>query len=68
MGIVKNVGTADRIVRLVVGVSLMVFGAVGLFPGVWNLILPLVGLIVALTGAVGFCALYRVLGLNRPGR
>jgi len=68
MGIVKNVGTADRIVRMIVGVSLMVFGALGLVPGAWWAILMVVGLVVALTGAVGFCALYRVLGLSRPGR
>jgi hypothetical protein len=55
-----NVGGIDRILRIVVGIvilSLLYF--VPSF-GYW----PLVGLVPLLTGVIGFCPLYPVVGVN----
>lgn len=68
MGIQANVGPADRLVRLVVGVSLVGFGVLGVFPGGWGWVVPVIGAVVALTALIGYCPLYRLLGLGwKPG-
>ncbi len=55
----KNEGKLDRLVRVVIGVSLISLVFVGP-QTLWGL----VGIVPLLTGAVGFCPLYSVLGLN----
>lgn len=67
---VANVGTPDRIARLVVGLLLILspflFGA-ALAPWlVW--LLPIVGVVLAATAFLGFCPIYRVFGLSTRGR
>lgn len=56
--ITRNVGTLDRVLRVVVGVGLLSLAFVG--PATpWGYI----GLIPLLTAAVGYCPLYSVLGI-----
>jgi hypothetical protein len=58
-----NVGTVDRIVRAVVGLAALL-GAVAIGSGsVAFVLLMVVGAILLVTAAVGFCPLYRVLGI-----
>lgn len=63
---VANVGTPDRIARLVIGLALIlapfVFGAALAAWLVW--VLPIVGVILAATAFLGFCPIYRVFGLS----
>ncbi len=62
-----NVGTPDRIIRLVLGIALIVVPFVGgaAFAGSWlSWALPIVGVILAATAFVAFCPIYRVLGLS----
>lgn len=54
-----NVGGIDRILRIVVGLALVAWAAV-LGGPVWAWI----GIVPLATGAVGFCPLYPLLGLN----
>lgn len=56
-----NVGSVDRILRVVVGLA--VLGAGYYFKSWWGL----VGLVPVLTAAVGFCPLYPLIGLNTCG-
>lgn len=54
-----NVGTIDRIVRVVVGSALIAIVFVGpQTPWGW------IGLAPLLTAGVGFCPLYRLIGVN----
>lgn len=53
-----NVGSLDRVLRLLL--SLGVCGAGDHFQSWWGL----VGLVPLLTGLVGFCPAYRLLGLK----
>ena len=53
-----NVGKADRIVRVVVGLGLVAFG---LAKGSW---LGLIGLVPLGTAAIGYCPLYTPLKIN----
>jgi hypothetical protein len=53
-----NVGGIDRILRIVVGLALVAWALMGGPVWAWIGIVPLA------TGAVGFCALYPLLGIN----
>lgn len=55
---VKNVGTVDRIVRIVIG--LVILGA-GFYFKSW---FGLIGLILLFTGFIGWCGLYVPFGIN----
>ena len=54
-----NEGMLDRTIRIVLGVSLLSLAFVG--PKSW---LGFIGVVPLLTGVIGFCPLYRVLGLS----
>ncbi|MNY80051.1 hypothetical protein D3C86_2209410 [compost metagenome] len=55
----KNVGGIDRILRILVGVALIAAAAMGSI-GVWGYI----GVVPLLTGLMGWCPVYTLLGLN----
>jgi len=54
-----NEGTIDRTVRIVLGLALLALIFVG--PKTW---LGVAGVVPLLTGLVGFCPLYRLVGLR----
>ncbi len=55
----RNEGTIDRALRIIVGLVLLYFAATGRYtPWSW------IGVVPLLTGVVGFCPLYRVLGMS----
>ncbi len=58
----QNEGMIDRAVRVVLGLGLLTLLGVGPVPG-WGL-LGLIGAAPLLTGLVGFCPLYRLMGLS----
>jgi len=55
----RNEGTLDRVVRVVLGLALLSLVVVG--P---HTLLGLIGVVPLLTGVVGFCPIYRVLGIR----
>ena len=57
----RNVGTIDRTLRVVVGVVLLVTIFLIDGPAQW---IGLVGLVPLLTGLVGTCPIYRLIGVN----
>ena len=58
----KNMGNADRAVRLVLGLGLISLAFIG--PKTpWGLI----GIIPLVTSMIGFCPLYRLLGISTNG-
>ena len=54
-----NVGSADRIMRIVLGLVLIALAATGTI-GVWGWI----GVVPLLTGIFRFCPAYTLLGMN----
>lgn len=54
-----NEGTLDRALRVVAGLVLVGLAATGKV-GMWGYI----GVVPVLTGALGFCPLYTLLGIN----
>lgn len=55
----RNVGKNDRLLRIIIGVGLLSLTVIGP-KSMWGLI----GLIPLVTGLVGTCALYSMLGLS----
>jgi Protein of unknown function (DUF2892) len=58
-----NVGSIDRILRLVVGLLIAGLGYT-MLAGVWALAAVGIGAVMALTALVGFCPAYTILGIN----
>jgi uncharacterized membrane protein len=59
-----NESTLDRIIRGVVGAIALVVAVVVGVGSVGGILLVVVGGILVVTAAVGFCPLYRILGLS----
>lgn len=62
-----NVGTPDRIIRLILGailIALPFFGGAAITGSWLAWAAPIVGLILAATAFLAFCPIYRVLGLS----
>ncbi|MEZ5922958.1 MAG: DUF2892 domain-containing protein [Hyphomicrobiaceae bacterium] len=62
----KNVGSVDRVLRIIVGLALIAW-ALGLIPGVEPMAWGWIGVIPLLTAFIGFCPLYRIIGVNTCG-
>jgi hypothetical protein len=58
-----NEGRTDRIIRATVGIILLIVTFL-IDPMAWKIVLWVVGGILLLTAAIGFCPLYFILHLN----
>ncbi len=61
MQLKPNESTADRVIRIVVGLVLAAVALGGAVAAPWIYVTLLVAAIALLTGATGFCPLYAVL-------
>jgi hypothetical protein len=59
-----NESNIDRIIRAVAGVVLLYLGFGGALNGALAVVADVVGAVLLLTGAVGFCPLYALLKLS----
>jgi hypothetical protein len=58
----RNVGAADRVVRVILGIALLAFFFLAPdSPWRW---VGLIGIVPLLTAAIGSCPLYTILGLS----
>lgn len=64
----KNMGTADRMIRIIVAVVFIILYATGTIPGTLGIVLIILALIFVLTSVVSFCPVYLPLGLNTLGK
>ncbi|MCG6121349.1 MAG: DUF2892 domain-containing protein [Microvirga sp.] len=59
-----NVGTLDRIVRIVIGLALIAFALGWILPGTsWNWV-GWIGIVPLATAAFGTCPAYSILGVS----
>jgi len=65
MSLVRNVGSVDKIIRLVAGIALAAYGFLGAgLSTTIGLIALIVGLVFIVTGLVNFCPLFKILGIS----
>ncbi len=60
----RNIGHHERVIRVGVGFLLLALSGFSLLPGWGNLVLMIVGLIALLTGIIGYCPAWQVLGIT----
>lgn len=60
----KNVGTTDRLIRLILAAILGLLLLGGQFSGVAFWLALAVMIILAATGLIGYCGLYQLLGIK----
>lgn len=61
---IRNEGAVDRIIRAIIGVVALVAAVAVGFGSVGGIVLLVLGGVLVVTAAVGFCPLYRVFGIN----
>ncbi len=59
-----NVGTPDRIVRLILGLALLGWFYTDGGGGAFHWLKAVVGVVVVATALLNFCPLYRILGVS----
>jgi hypothetical protein len=59
-----NVGGVERPIRIVLGIALLGIGAFAGLPPVGTGIALVVGTIALVTGAIGFCPVWTLLGIS----
>ncbi|MEH6704460.1 MAG: DUF2892 domain-containing protein [Galbibacter orientalis] len=60
----KNMGGLDRIIRIIIVLTIGVLYWQGLVEGTLAYVLIAVGAVFLITSFVGFCPLYKLVGLN----
>lgn len=60
----KNMGTADRLIRTLIGVFIIILFLSNVITGTWGYILLAVAAIFILTSAIGVCPLYSLFGIG----
>ena len=60
----KNIGVADRIIRVLIAVVLVVLYAKGIITGVLGIVLLIFAGLFVLTSLVSFCPLYLPFGIR----
>lgn len=63
----KNMGTADRAIRAILGVIFLALYFTGTVSGGWGLVLLIVGVVFLLTSFASVCPAYVPMGVNTCG-
>ncbi|WP_353548383.1 DUF2892 domain-containing protein [Sediminibacterium sp. KACHI17] len=59
-----NMGSADRIIRVILAIFFAVLYFTGTVTGTWGTVLVVLGGIFLATSVISFCPLYTLVGLN----
>lgn len=60
----KNMGTADRIIRLIVAALFVVLYFTKVITGTWGIIILIIAGIFVITSIISFCPLYAIFGIK----
>ena len=63
----SNLGTTDRILRVLIGAGLLIWFFMDHGMGPWHWAKAVIGVIILATAALNFCPLYRIMGLSTKG-
>ena len=64
MKLISNVGTADRALRLILAIFLVVLFYTGILPGIFGVIGLVLALLLTVTSLLSFCPIYRMLRVS----
>ncbi|MDX8391925.1 MAG: DUF2892 domain-containing protein [Mariprofundaceae bacterium] len=59
-----NLGSADRVIRFILGLGLIAAGFLAGLVAPWNWVAMGVGAVLAVTALIKFCPAYAVIGVN----
>ena len=60
----KNVGNADRLLRLIIALIIITLYFMGNLIGMAGNLLFFIGIIILLTSMFSFCPIYKIIGIN----
>jgi hypothetical protein len=60
----KNMGTADRSIRVIIAAIVGVLYFTGIISGTLGIVMLILAIVFVLTSVVSFCPLYTLLGIN----
>jgi len=60
----RNMGSADRLIRTILGLLFIALFGLKAVTGTWGIILVVVGGVFVLTSLISFCPLYTIVGIN----
>ncbi len=60
----KNMGSADKIIRIIVAVVLAILSYTGVLSGTLGIIALVLAAVFVLTSAMSFCPLYAIFGMS----
>ncbi|MEP7319021.1 MAG: DUF2892 domain-containing protein [Panacibacter sp.] len=63
----KNMGKADRIIRVLIALSIALLYYNGILSGTLGIVLLVVSGVFVLTSLISFCPLYAIFGINTCG-
>lgn len=64
----KNMGSADKIIRILIAIAVTALYFTGKIPGVLGIILIALAVIFVITSLLGFCPLYLPFGIRTTGK
>ena len=64
MKLKSNIGTADRTIRLLIAIVLIILFYTEVLPGIFGVIGLILALLLTVTSLITFCPLYKFLNLN----
>jgi hypothetical protein len=60
----KNIGSVDKIIRLVVAALFVVLYFTGIITGVWGIVILVLAAMFVITSLISFCPLYLPFGIK----
>lgn len=60
----RNMGSADRVIRILLGLLFIALFVLKAVTGTWGVLLVVAGGIFILTSLISFCPLYTIIGIN----
>lgn len=59
-----NESSLDRVIRVIAGLALLVLFFANIISGTLGIVLAVIGGVLSITGAIGFCPLYALLKIR----
>lgn len=60
----KNIGALDKTIRILAAILIIAAYLMGAISGIWGIILLLIALALIITSFLGYCHLYKLLGIS----